>query len=113
MSRTFVASRLEEQLAVQFRAVNLTPEREYVFHPTRKWRIDFAFPPIKLAIEAEGGIFAGGAHTRGAHFRSDCEKYNAATELGWRVLRYTDREIKTGAAIAQIARIHHALSASP
>lgn len=108
-----MTSRLEEQLAMQFRAVNLTPEREYVFHPTRKWRFDFAFRDVKLAVEVEGGIWINGAHNRGAHFSSDCEKYNACCELGWRVLRYTDREIKTGSAIAQIARLHHALSASP
>ena len=42
-----------------------------------------AFPDIKVAIECEGGIFSGGAHTRGKHYASDCEKYNAMTMLGW------------------------------
>ena len=35
----------------------------------------------------EGGIFSGGAHTRGKHFQSDCEKYNTAGLMGWRVFR--------------------------
>lgn len=29
---------------------------EYRFHPTRKWRFDFAIPHIKVAIEIEGGL---------------------------------------------------------
>lgn len=98
-------SNLEEQLAFDMRCVKLKPEREYCFHPARRWRFDFAFLDAKLAVEVEGGIFVKGAHTRGAHFRSDCEKYNAACELGWSVLRYTDREIKSGTAIAQIERV--------
>jgi very-short-patch-repair endonuclease len=103
-------SHLEEQFALQLRAAKLEPVREYVFHPTRKWRFDFAWPPVRLAVEVEGGIFAGGAHTRGAHFRSDCEKHNAACELGWRTLRYTDREIRNGSALAQVERLLTALS---
>lgn len=100
-----MTSVLENTLAYHMRAVNLNPTAEFVFHPTRKWRFDFAFPQELVAVEIEGGIFVKGAHTRGAHFRSDCEKYNAAVELGWSVLRYTDREIKRGTAIAQIERV--------
>lgn len=55
----------------------------------RKWRFDAAWPRFRVAIECEGAIWTGGAHTRGKHFLSDLEKYNAATEQGWRVLRYT------------------------
>ena len=62
---------------------------EYRFHETRKWRFDFALPEKKLAIELEGGIWVKGAHTRGSHFNSDCEKYNNAALLGWRVFRIT------------------------
>ena len=65
------------------------PEREYRFHPVRKWRFDFAFPDKKVAIEAEGGSWSGGRHTRGSGFIKDSEKYNEAVCMGWRVLRYT------------------------
>jgi len=65
------------------------PVREWKFHDTRKWRFDFAWPDRKLAVELEGGIWINGAHNRGLHFTSDCEKYNAAALLGWTVLRYT------------------------
>lgn len=54
----------------------------------RKWRFDFAWPDHKVALEVEGGVFSGGRHVRGAGFKADCEKYNAAVMQGWRVLRF-------------------------
>ena len=63
--------------------------REYQFAPPRKWRFDFAWEADKVAVELEGGAWSGGRHTRGAGFEDDCEKYNEATRLGWRVLRFT------------------------
>lgn len=99
-------SDLEDQMAFWLRTKRLDNYvREHRFHPDRRWRFDFAWPEVKVAAEVEGGIFSGGAHTRGAHFRSDCEKYNAAAELGWRVFRYTDREIKHGDAAVQLERV--------
>jgi very-short-patch-repair endonuclease len=70
--------------------LNHTFKQEYKFHPKRKWRFDFADPANKIAVEIDGGVFAGGRHTRGMGFKRDCEKINAATVLGWRVLRYVD-----------------------
>ena len=64
-------------------------KREYRFHPVRMWRFDFAYPDKKVAIECEGGVWTQGRHTRGAHYGQDCDKYNAAVLLGWKVLRYT------------------------
>lgn len=68
--------------------------REYRFSPPRRWRFDFAWPQFKVAIEIEGGHWTGGRHTRGAGFEADCEKYNAATLQGWRVLRITAAEVR-------------------
>jgi very-short-patch-repair endonuclease len=88
------------------------PEREVTFYPSRKWRFDFAWPAHKLAVEVEGGSWVNGAHTRGSHFESDAEKYNAAAELGWTVLRYTPRMIDSGQALYQIRRIIEARKAA-
>jgi very-short-patch-repair endonuclease len=66
-----------------------TPVEEYRFHDKRRWRFDYAFVPEGVAVEIEGGVYSGGGHTRGKHYQSDCEKYNTATLMGWRVLRYT------------------------
>lgn len=67
-------------------------ESEYKFHPTRKWRFDFADIKNKIAVELEGGIWINGAHNRGAHYRSDTIKYNQATVLGWKILRYCNQD---------------------
>jgi very-short-patch-repair endonuclease len=64
---------------------------EYRFHPTRRWRFDYAVPTKKLAIELEGGEFVGGRHLRPVGFTNDCIKYNAAAGLGWRVFRLTTK----------------------
>jgi hypothetical protein len=70
-------------------------EKEYRFHPERKWRFDFAHLESWTAIELEGGVWSHGAHSRGKGFTEDCEKYNAAQALGWRVYRYTTDMITT------------------
>lgn len=69
------------------------PKKEYKFYAERKWRIDYAFPDIKLAIEIEGGIWNNGRHNRAKGFIKDMEKYNKLTELGWRLLRYQPSNI--------------------
>ncbi len=74
-------------------------EREFRFHPSRRWRFDFAWPEHLLALEVEGGIYTRGRHTRPGGFRADLEKYNAALLLGWRVLRVTGDEIRQGQAL--------------
>lgn len=75
-----------------------TPEREYRFHPVRMWRFDFAWVALKIAVEIEGGIWTGGAHVRGKHFMSDCEKYNTAAMMGWKVLRFVPKQLRKGEA---------------
>ena len=83
-------SELERAFLTRWRQLNgpeLKPE--YKFHHSRKWRFDFAIPDKLIAIECEGATWTGGRHTRGAGFAKDCEKYNAAALLGWRVFRLT------------------------
>lgn len=78
---------------------------EHKFHPKRKWRFDLAHLASKTAIEIEGGAYISGRHTRGYGFVNDMEKYNAAAELGWVVLRYTPQQMKELETIQQIERI--------
>jgi len=69
------------------------PAPEHRFHPTRKWRFDYAWPDKMVALELEGGLWARGRHTRGGGYIADMAKYNAATEAGWRVLRYAPNAV--------------------
>jgi len=84
-------SDLEATFALQLRQLGVPePEREYAFAQDamgRRWRFDMAWPDKMVAAEVEGGVWSRGRHTRGAGYVADCEKYNAATLLGWRVLR--------------------------
>lgn len=63
------------------------PVTEHKFHPTRRWRFDYAWIEQRVALEVEGGVWTGGRHTRGAGFVKDMEKYNEAVCLGWRIIR--------------------------
>lgn len=67
--------------------------KELRFHPTRRWRFDYAIPDYKIAVEVEGGVWTGGRHTSPKGFLSDIEKYNTATVMGWRILRTVPDEL--------------------
>lgn len=91
---------LDDSLAFQFKVLKIEGlKREYKFHPKRKWRFDFANTDKKIAIECEGGIHSGGRHVRAKGFEGDCEKYNEAVKMGWRILRFTSNMIQSGQAI--------------
>lgn len=82
--------------------------RERSFHAyskPRKWRCDFAWPDLHLIVEVEGGVYTQGRHTRPSGFVKDIEKYNALTEAGWKVLRFSRREVKSGEALNVIERV--------
>lgn len=87
------------------------PTKELKFHPSRRWRFDYSWDDVGLAVEQEGGIFTGGRHSRGQGMVNDMEKYNAAAELGWVVLRYTPQQIETQACVHQISKLYDLLMA--
>ena len=98
-------SDIEEALAWQIRAGKLpAPVREHRPVKGRRWRLDFAWPDLRLAIEVEGGIWTGGRHTRPIGFEQDCEKYNEVTVMGWRVLRVTGDMVRDGRALRVLER---------
>lgn len=62
---------------------------EYKFHPTRKWRFDYAIVDLKIAIEIDGGVWINGRHNRASGYIKDMEKFNEAAKMGWIVLKIT------------------------
>lgn len=70
----------------------------------KDWRFDMAWPDYKLAVEVEGGTFVNGGHNRGKYYSDNCRKYNEATLMGWRVLRFTTDQVGSGYASATVAR---------
>ncbi|HHQ4697453.1 TPA: hypothetical protein ACSP2Q_000096 [Aeromonas veronii] len=61
------------------------PATELVFHPKRRWRLDYAWPTRMIAVEIHGGIHSGGRHT-----------LNEAALLGWTVIEVTPEHVKSG-----------------
>ena len=76
-----------KMLQTKFKGIEIV--KEYKFHPTRKWRFDYAFPCLMIAVEVDGGIWTGGRHINPAGYINDMEKLNTAASMGWLVLRIT------------------------
>jgi very-short-patch-repair endonuclease len=72
-------------------------ELEYQFYKNRRWRADIAIMDCRVLIECDGGMWSGG-HKRGAALEDDYEKQNIAQMLGWRILRFTNRQVENGEA---------------
>jgi hypothetical protein len=108
-------SALELAFAYHWRLAGGPPlAREHRFAVPRKWRMDFAHLPSKVAIEAEGGIWSRGRHVRGRGFEADAEKYNAAQAMGWVVFRLTagmPRDDPGGAIRPILDAIHQRMAA--
>lgn len=86
---------LAEYLSAEFGA---TAELEYRFTQYRKWRLDLAFPALKLAIELDGYRFH---NSRKAQI-NDMEKRNCLTEMGWVVLVYPASWVFRPSVLARI-----------
>ena len=92
-------SALESKFLLLWRVAQGPPlEREFRFHPDRKWRADFSHPESRTLIEIEGGIFMrrGGRHNRGGGYARAAEKYLEAVLGGWRVIRLTEKQLEIG-----------------
>jgi len=87
-------SSLERSFAFALKSVGVEMEQQYKFHPTRRWRLDFADISSSVAVEIDGGEFANGAHNRGARMARDYEKRNEATMMGFAVLQFTGAMVK-------------------
>lgn len=93
------------------------PETEYAFAALlgRRWRFDYAWPALRIALEIEGAVFGraikgedgkvyrvGGRHSTGAGLQNDAFKYNRAAILGWLVVRATTTMVRDGHAICEL-----------
>lgn len=72
----------------------LTLIEEFRFHDLRRWRSDWFIPELNVLIEYEGlGVGANksrsGGHQTVKGYTANCDKYNAASLAGFKLLRYT------------------------
>jgi hypothetical protein len=77
------------QIELTLKSLNIEFVREYKFHPSRRWKFDYAIPDKKLAIEYNGIFSNKSRHLTVTGYSGDMEKINQAQLLGWRVLQYT------------------------
>lgn len=94
-------SELSDMLSFQLRALKIEHQREAKLVPGRRFRTDIFIPP-HLAIECDGATWTGGRHTRGAGVETDCEKQNLLVTYGYRPMRFTKQQIKSGKAVEWI-----------
>lgn len=81
------------------------PVTEHRFDPSRRWRLDFAWPKFKVALEVQGGIWTRGRHTQGAALLNEWEKLNAAAMAGWRVLFVQPVDLNRATTIFMLKQI--------
>lgn len=98
-------------LLQQIHALGLPePAQEYHFHKKRRWRFDLAWPDQMVACEVEGGVWMqtetgrGKGHAHPIRFTEDCEKYSEAAVAGWRLIRATPEQVKSGQAADWLSR---------
>ena len=92
---------LEETFARDMRALFFPAwEREYTFLEGRKYRLDFAWPGVKLGIEVDGAV-----HRIKSRFHSDREKHALSLLAGWRILPVTGLHVRDGRAITWAAEL--------
>jgi hypothetical protein len=73
-------------------------EHEYKFHPTRRFRFDWALPEQMIAWEYDGIMSGQASHASIGGILRDSEKINEAQRLGWDVYRVNAKSIGDGSA---------------
>lgn len=93
------------QFVNQELGIELWPE--FYFCTERQFRIDYAIPQYKIAIEQEGGIYMKGnsGHSSGTGIARDMEKNNLLVSKGWKLLRRQPNEMLTVETISLISKL--------
>jgi hypothetical protein len=100
-------SDVEDVFIFQIRAVGLpAPRREAKIIAGRKFRFDFVWDSVKLAVEIQGSTWRPNTgHTSGVGIARDYEKHNLAVLAGWRTLFFTTQAVKDGSAITFLEKV--------
>ncbi len=95
------------QLEFHYRFPNLAGTLTPKTRKLALWEFDFAFLEFDVLVEIDGGIWIGGAHSHPVDVTRNMTKQNDATLLGFSILRFTPREVKTGHAVAFTQKLLH------
>ncbi|MDE2019546.1 MAG: hypothetical protein KGJ13_04325 [Patescibacteria group bacterium] len=104
----------EDIFAAHLTAAKIPFERQYKFHPERKWRADFMIKSggtsgAMYLCDIDGGTFSRSklGHNSGAGIAKSFEKFNEAALLGFRVLRFDTPMVRDGVALNTVMRLLH------
>ncbi len=98
-------SQAEDTLAFQLVSVGISFEREFRFHPVRKWRADFLVEG-NLIVEVDGATRGNpGRHQRVDGVDYDCERQAEALCQGYAYMRVSARMARDGRALEYIERL--------
>lgn len=94
-------SAIEESMAAQIKEAGLpAPVREHQPIEGRKFRMDFAWPDLKIGIEVQGMT-----HRIKGKFHRDIEKRVLATLARWTVLEVDGASVRSGQALAWLLQL--------
>lgn len=87
-----VESHLERKFLKQWlkRHPRIPPTTQHTFFPSRKWRFDFFWPDLNLAVEIQG--FGPGHNSREGMY-NDANKHNAAMSKGYDIIYFTGKHL--------------------
>ena len=78
---------------------------EYRFAaPERRWRADFAWPRLRVALEIDGGTWVSGRHNRPGSVLKDMEKGNGYAVRGWLALHTPWAWVEDGSILPHLIR---------
>jgi hypothetical protein len=80
-------------------------KKEFIFHPTRKWRFDWALTDQMTAFEYDGLMNRDVGHASIEGILRDVDKINEAQALGWNVYRVNAKTIGNGTAFTLVDRV--------
>jgi very-short-patch-repair endonuclease len=99
-------SKGEAKFSEQLRKHGIEFVSEYRFAPPRMWRADFFISKRNILIEIEGGTYYGKSrHSSGEGYEKDAEKYNQASYMGFKLYRYTTRQVMNEDAIKHLLEV--------
>jgi very-short-patch-repair endonuclease len=80
---------------------------EFYFSVDRLFRLDYAYPELKIGIEVDGGTWSKkrSGHSSGTGLARDREKSTLLATLGWLLIRVTPQELMTLKTIETIKKI--------
>lgn len=94
-------SELEHLFTKQLADLKLPPpRREFEFMPNRGFRLDYAWPDKKLAVEVNGMV-----HRIKERFLRDTEKIAMAQIHGWRVLGISGEDVRSGRGLSWLVSL--------